>query len=114
MKAWWAECIGWEEDGGHFVWADTPGKARKKGVAELNADDITQVRVKRVPSLDGERRCLTAHEVMAAGYGANCETCGGHVYEYHDEASIGPNGEAYCQSCTEDGKAPAGAVLLCA
>lgn len=78
-----------------IVFAETAGKARAAGAAELD-EEFVGVRVKRAPLFDGMTRDqLTPAAYLARGWWVWCSCCHQKMV-FEDEAILSPDGEAYC------------------
>lgn len=93
MKAWYVSVF--YADAGDIVYADTRGKARQKGLAVLEGESFLDVRVRRVPAVDGEPHKLTVQEWLDLGYSYECMGCGGFL----DQGYITINGDGYHLGC---------------
>lgn len=75
MRVWWVERYDEPDAFGAWVRATTRGQARRQGVAELDADDITQVRAIRAPQFDGRWPITARMHVAEWGGRWECLTC---------------------------------------
>ena len=91
----------WRIAGGNHTFevvrADTAGKARAKSEAYDDGWYWCELRVKRVPQMDGEGD-LTARDYIKAGYTYSCRLCEAMVSaaDVSDGGGFDHDGDVYC------------------
>lgn len=100
MKAWWVDDYTARDAGGVFVWAETRGKARVDGCAEMNADEMILMRAIRVPALDDwpPNRRIPERKMLEIGWPAVCEGCR-DAETYEDFGADVGSSKVLCEWC---------------